>query len=252
MYDIIQLSFLTLISACLGSFFNMLIYRLPREMDIVWKRSHCPKCQHRLSAIDLIPLLSFLFQKGRCRYCKTRIPFRYFLVECLTPFIFLICAFYFQNSFDFMKYCLFFYIALLGFFCDFETKILPNTLTYGLIISGLSLAFIERQGLEHLQALFICTSIFILIERLSVAYYKQATFGWGDIKLCAGLAAYWGINITALSMCIAVILGGIVATFLLISKKASRKSYIAFGPFIITASLIVLKYQDQINYYYGF
>ena len=71
----------------IGSFANMLIYRLPRQLDIVFKRSHCPKCNHILSAINMIPILSFLFQKGRCSYCSISIPKRYFLTEFLCIFI---------------------------------------------------------------------------------------------------------------------------------------------------------------------
>jgi leader peptidase (prepilin peptidase) / N-methyltransferase len=190
MLSIMLPALLIIIGACLGSFFNMLIHRLPREEDIVFKPSHCPKCTQKLSVFNLIPILSYCWQLGKCSKCKQVISWRYISVELLSAGLFLGCFYQLGFGLLFWQYTLFLSLFILCFFCDLETKLLPNSLTYGMLIAGLIFAYFTNQLIPNLWAILYCTGGFILLERLSYLYYKQPTFGWGDIKLCAGIASF--------------------------------------------------------------
>ena len=113
-----------------GSFLNVCIYRLPRDLSVSDPpRSACPKCQHQIAFYDNIPVLSWLLLRGRCRSCGASISPRYLLIEFLTGFLFLACYWQFGLTLTALKYCVFAFLLLGLIFTDAETKLLPDTLT---------------------------------------------------------------------------------------------------------------------------
>ncbi|MEK9658214.1 MAG: prepilin peptidase [bacterium] len=240
------------LSACIGSFLNMLIHRLPREEDIFIKRSHCPNCNKTLRWFHLIPLLSFIGQKGHCSFCKKKISLRYLIVEIASICIAILTYSTLGIGPEFWKLSLGLYILLACYFTDLETQILPNSLTIGLVILGLGFSMYHQTLVPHCLAILYCSGSLIIIEKLSFWYYKKPALGWGDIKLSAGLAAMWGLKITSTALFLSFLIGGIYAIYLITLKKRSKTSYLAFGPFIIIGTLISLKYSDAILTFYGF
>ena len=246
MTNTLYILFIILISSVLGSFFNMLIHRLPRNQEIVKKPSHCPKCQHKLTWLDLLPILSYLFLKGRCRYCREKIASRYLLVEISSVFLFTTCWLIFGPTYLFLKYSFFLSIMLLIFFTDLETKKIPDSLNYILICTGLFLAFYEHSIIDSILGLIIGSFIFLSIGFLAKLYYKKDALGGGDVKLSGAIGAYWGLAIMLFSIYFSFLIGGLVSIFLIILKKKTNQDYIAFGPFMVLGSILALLISDYL------
>ena len=138
--------FIFIIGLCIGSFLNVCIYRLPRGQSLLYPPSHCPYCQNLIKWYDNIPLVSYLFLRGRCRFCHTPISIRYPLVETFTGTLFLFALLShpinFTSSFFLLllKNLIFISLLLPIFFIDLENQIIPNSLSYGIIVTGLLLS----------------------------------------------------------------------------------------------------------------
>jgi len=246
MINTLYILFIILISSVLGSFFNMLIHRLPRNQEIVKKPSHCPKCQHKLTWLDLLPILSYLFLKGRCRYCREKIASRYLLVEISSVFLFTTCWLIFGPTYLFLKYSFFLSIMLLIFFTDLETKKIPDSLNYVLVCIGLLLGFYQHTIVDSILGLIIGSLIFLSIGFLAKLYYKKDALGGGDVKLSGAIGAYWGLSIMLFSIYFSFLIGGLVSIFLIILKKKTNQDYIAFGPFMVLGSILALLISDYL------
>jgi leader peptidase (prepilin peptidase)/N-methyltransferase len=244
--------FLTLFGAILGSFFNMLIHRLPKEEDIVFKPSHCPKCDARLKTLQLIPILSYLFQFGKCHNCKARISPRYLIVELLTVTLFLVNWHIFGLSYLFFKLTFFCCCLLILFFTDMETYTLPNTITLPLIVIGFSLNIYEHNIIDSLYGIACGFLVYFTIGLVAKLIYKAEAMGGGDMKLGAGIGAFWGLKITALSIYFSFIIGGFFGALLLVLKIKKRKDPIPFGPAIILGFLFTFFYGEALwKLYFG-
>jgi leader peptidase (prepilin peptidase)/N-methyltransferase len=240
------------IGAALGSFFNMLIYRLPREEDIVIKSSYCPKCNHKLEPIDLIPIISYLWQKGKCRYCKKHIKFRYLLTEIVCATILLFLWLKFGLSYLFFKYLLFLSSFLIIFFTDIEEYIIPDVITLPCIVIGLGMAVWEKNVLNAILGGLYGYCFFVIIAFFAKLYYKKDAIGGGDMKLAAYIGTFWGFRQIVLTTYFSFIVGGVIAVFLILIKKKKRTDYIPFAPAIIIASLFSLAFGNMVwKLYFG-
>ena len=121
-----------------GSFLNVCVYRLPRQISVVTPRSACPNCKQPIAFYDNVPILSWLILRGRCRHCQAPISSRYLWIELLTGALFLACYWYFGLSLSLVKYCAFGFLLLGLIFTDAETKLLPDKLT----LPGLALGIV--------------------------------------------------------------------------------------------------------------
>jgi len=236
----------------IGSFLNVCIYRIPLKESIVFPASHCVNCKHQLAVLDLIPVFSFIFLKGKCRYCGTRISIQYPVIELVNALLFLCIFIHFGFSYQSFFFALFSSLLLVISVIDFNEGIIPNPLIiFGLILGLIYIVFttigtqswdIIRDGLTgSLLGAFIIILI-ILISR--------GGMGAGDYKLMAVIGLFLGYKKIILVFFFAVIIGGIFAAFLLMFKSKERKSAIPFGPFISTAALIALFYGDLIIEWY--
>jgi leader peptidase (prepilin peptidase) / N-methyltransferase len=247
-----QVIFLIIIASVLGSFFNMLIHRLPKGEDIVFKRSHCPECSHSLGVLDLIPVFSFLFLRGKCRYCAEKIRPRYFAVEILTIILALSCWFWLGFSGLFFLYFFFLSVMLLIFFMDWEEQIIPDSLTFLLIGVGLGLHIWQGNFLSAFYGLLLGYTFFWLVGFLAKLYYKKEAMGGGDLKLAAAIGAYWGWQIAAMAIYFSFLFGGVVCVGLLLTKKKQRTETIPFGPFLVLGVVLALIFGDVIwKFYFG-
>ena len=214
-----------LFGTIIGSFLNVVAWRLPRGESFVRGRSHCPACGHQLAARDLIPLVSWAWLRGRCRYCGAPISRRYSLTEAFTGALALSCAAVFGVSGAalavFAWLCLLLCLALI----DQETMTMPDGLQLALLLPALALVFLQPEILWWERLLGAACSLPLLALAL-----LTGGLGGGDIKLTAvcGLALGW--QLTAVGLFCGIICGGLQAVYLIRQKKAGRKTAFPFGP----------------------
>lgn len=241
-----------LLGIIIGSFLNVCIYRIPKDESIVYPSSHCTYCSSPLKWYDLIPIVSYLSLKGKCRYCGGKIAPQYPFVEILNGLLYMLLFYYFGLTVDFIFYCLLASVIVVISFIDLHEQIIPD----GLVLIILSAAiiykainyFIYKENIEILNSIlgfFTGGLIFLLI-----AIVSNGAMGGGDIKLMAVLGLILGLKKTLLNILLSFIIGAIISVFLLIGKKKGRKDAIPFGPFINIAFIIALLYGDFIINWY--
>ncbi len=190
----LQMTCLGVLGLCLGSFFNVLIARLPENLSIVRPGSRCPKCGHVLAWYENIPLLSWVVLRGRCRACKASISVRYFLVELLTGTVFLACFTRFGWTYDLVPPLVMMSLLIPLAFIDAEHWILPLEITVPGIVLGIVCAV--PNGLEAVQAAAWGAAIAFLafrsIEFLGWVAFKKEAMGAGDKLLAALLCSFLG------------------------------------------------------------
>ena len=249
--DPVLASAMFVLGLAFGSFLNVCIHRLPRDLSVVHPRSTCPNCKHSIAAYDNIPVLSWLILRGRCRHCKARISPRYMIVELLTGLLFLACYAYFGWSLALLKYCIFGYLLLGLIFTDAETHLLPDKLT----LTGLALGVIfsllvpvndlVSQWVPNLvsfpvsfdfsaRLLSLLDSLLGAVVGASFIYGAGAIYlrargvegmGFGDVKLMAMIGAFLGLRLTIFTLFAASIAGSIVgiSTVLAVWIKRTRR-----------------------------
>lgn len=233
----------------IGSFLNVCIYRIPRGESISFPPSHCPKCSNNLKPIDLIPVLSFIWTRGKCRYCGEKISRRYPLVEILNSVIYLILYLKFSMSILFIKYAILASILIVISFIDYDHQIIPDEI----IIFGIILSFMPHiidnckvNILNGTIGLLIGGGLFLIIALITNA------MGGGDIKLMGMLGFSLGYKYILLITLLSFIIGAVVSLILIGIKIKSRKDFIPFGPFIAMATLVTIYSGDEIINWYMF
>ena len=231
----------------IGSFLNVVIYRLPRGESLWNPPSHCPVCGARILWYDNVPLLSFLLLAGRCRSCKKPISPRYPLVEGMCAAFFLLVLFrhlpfVFNPPFllSFIKDLLFVSILIPVFFIDVEHQIIPDSLSYGMLGIGLFLSGLQGNFLSSLTGAGAGAGIFLLIFYLSLVFLHQPGMGMGDVKLAAGIGAFLGLEAALLSFFLSFLSGALVAGILVFFHLKRMKDKIPFGPFLVAGAFITL------------
>jgi leader peptidase (prepilin peptidase)/N-methyltransferase len=214
------------IGAAIGSFLNVLIYRLPRRISFVKGFSYCPSCEHRLYPKDLVPIFSYLFLKGRCRYCKESISPRYPIIEAITGAIALLCYVLLSPQ----TAALFFAVGAILLTItriDADTQEIPDSLNIAILLLGIAAIWIGPEISILSRAIgFFAVSVPLLLISLIIS----GAFGGGDIKLMAAAGFLMGWQNTLVAFFIALILGGGYGIILLAGKKKGRKDHFAFGP----------------------
>lgn len=235
--------FIFLLGLAIGSFLNVCIYRIPNKISISYPPSHCTACEHKLNALDLIPILGFLINRGRCRYCKEKISIQYPAIELITAAIFLLLFVKFGLSIYFLKYAVIASLLIVITFIDLKTQEIPDELIIFGLITGLlfNLYDIKANLLQGILGFLLGGGSFLIIAMIT-----RGAMGGGDIKLMAVLGLYFGWKMVILIALLSFILGAIISLVLIIAKIKGRKDYIPFGPFIATSALITVFYGSQI------
>lgn len=236
-----------LIGICVASFVNVVIWRVPQGLDFVKGRSFCPTCKHELKWLDLFPIFSYVFLKGKCRYCGAKIPMRDTLLECIGG-IFAVFSFW-KYPFQVEAIVVFalFMILLAITMIDFNTMEIPNGLTLSLLVPIVCMMFLhpEISLLNRVIGFFVISVPMYLLTRI-----VADCFGGGDIKLIAVAGLLLGWKLTILAAFIAILLGGVYALYLLGNKQRRKGSYIAFGPYLSVGIMVSLLYGNTlINWY---
>jgi leader peptidase (prepilin peptidase)/N-methyltransferase len=223
------------LGAVLGSFANVLIYRLPRRESIVLPGSRCPQCGTPVSAWHNIPIVSYLALRGRCAACRAPISPRYLIVEVATGAVMAGLVWRFGLSATALRYGVLAFALLVVFFTDLEHHIIPNAITYPGILAGLALSASAGQWLASLIAAAAAGGVFLLIGIVS-----RGGMGGGDIKLAAMIGAFLGGPAVIVALFLAVALGAGVGAVLLALRLRSRKDMIPFGPAMAAGAMIAV------------
>jgi len=231
----------------IGSFLNVCIHRIPRQESIVFPPSACPACGRRLGWAELVPVFSFLAQKGRCRHCKSGISRRYPLVELLTGAVFALAFEQYGLSMEFLTLTTLASLMTVVAFIDKDYRIIPNRLImFGLITGIMYSAF--RQGFGILPAVLGLAAGFGLL--FLVAVLSRGQMGMGDVKLAAVMGAYLGWQGVLLALFLAFMAGAFYGIFLMAFCGRSRKTAIPFGPFLAVASVAAFIWAENIISHY--
>ena len=236
----------------IGSFLNVLIYRIPKGENIAWPGSHCPACSHSLKWYDNIPLFSYITLKGRCRYCNIEISMQYPLVEFINASIYIIMYIKFGLSADFVFFSLISSILVAIVFIDLKDMIIPDSLVLSILVLSVIHKIINYFMYNiplnlkgSFLGLFLAGGLFLAIVLLS-----GGGMGGGDVTLIGSLGFVLGVKYIFLNIFLSFISGAIISVFLLVSKIKTRKDPIPFGPFIVLGFFMTILWgQDIINWY---
>jgi len=245
--------------ACLGSFLNVCIYRIPRRLSIVTPRSHCPVCNRPIAWFDNIPLVSWVVLRGRCRRCGTRISPRYLVVEALTAVLMLLVWFQYGDPprpFGLqavsgphaLAHGLAAFGLLLGGFVDCRHMILPDRVTLGGVVAGLVLSPLiptlhgETTALGgFLWGVGGAAFGFLLMHGLAVLgrlVFQKEALGFGDVKLMAAVGAFFGIRAVLAVLFLGSLLGALVGVLLILTGRRTFGRHIPFGPYLVAAVFV--------------
>ena len=233
--------FIFLISICIGSFINVLIYRLPKKEDFFISRSYCPSCKHILNGKDLIPILSYIQLKGKCRYCGNKIPKQYLIIELISGILGIFC--YYRYGFN-MNWILHFLVVELCISIssiDIKYMIIPDELNIVIFILGfIRILYYELNLFEHILYSIGIPIIFMILNK----FYIDC-IGGGDIKFMFSIGFLLGKRIY-ISFLLGVFSASIYALYLLLIKKYHRKSRFAFGPFLSLGNIVAILYGNKL------
>jgi leader peptidase (prepilin peptidase)/N-methyltransferase len=233
-----------------GSFLNVVAYRVPREESLIFPPSHCPNCDHRLGPLDLVPVVSFLMMKGRCRYCREKISWQYPLIETITGIGFALIWSFMQPSNGaeialVVLNWLFYSFLIVIFLVDYKEMIIPDEFNLGIGILAIIKMIVSQSYWTELLGFAVCGLLILLIVVLTNG------MGMGDAKMFAVLGLWFGFKNGLFVLFFSIIVGAILSVFLLAAKVKTRKDRIPFGPFISLAAIFGIFFADPImNWYF--
>jgi len=248
MQQAIFIVFAFLFGTALGSFLNVLIYRLPRHESVLSPPSHCPHCGTPIRYMDNIPIFSYLLLRGRCRSCSETIALRYPIVElatgCMVAVIFWLQGPTYQMVSDIFLGALLITAAMI----DLDHMIIPNRLTYPGMFAGMAFS-LQWGGFGFWRAFHgavIGVLAMLFMYFLGKLLYKRESLGMGDIKLTIVIGFFVGPFWTAVVCVLAVFSGGILGIIQLITGRKSRWDEVPFGPFLAFGGLSVILLREQL------
>lgn len=256
-----------------GSFLNVVIHRLPIIMNTVWTRecqehlgempaeptdqarfnlltpaSRCPHCGHRIKAIENIPVISYLFLKGRCSECAAAISPRYPIVEATTAVLSVVTALHFGYSLQTAMALLFTWALVPLFLIDFDHQILPDSITLPLLWGGLFLSLFDVFVDSHASIIGAVAGYLSLwsIYHLFKLLTGKEGMGYGDFKLLAAIGAWVGWQALPVVILFSSVVGAVIGILLIVIKGRDHSQPIPFGPFLAAAGWMTLLWGNDI------
>jgi leader peptidase (prepilin peptidase)/N-methyltransferase len=259
-----------IIGLLVGSFLNVVIYRLPKIMENEWHaqcaelnqislpdrppfslsvpRSACPHCGHAITALENIPILSYLWLRGKCRGCQAHISARYPIVEAITSILTAITAAYFGYGIAAMAAIVFVWALIALTFIDFDTQLLPDSITLPLLWLGLlvnmqnTFVHLDTAVIGAVAGYLSLWSIYWLFKILT----GKEGMGYGDFKLLAAIGAWLGWPMLPIVILLSSAVGAVVGIVLIVVAKQGRSIPIPFGPYLAGGGLIALFWGKEI------
>lgn len=267
-----------IVGLCIGSFINVIVYRVPKmlffswfiqcydflnlqpklkknpsiELNLFFPGSHCPNCKHKVWFIDNIPVVSYIFLKGKCRHCKKTIDIKYPLTEIITAFFSLIVGWQFGINLNLIFGLLITWVLIIQSGIDLQEYLIPDEITlpalwFGLIINSFNI-FVNLQ--EAVIGAVIGYLFFWLVYWVFKLITGKEGMGYGDFKLMAMLGAWFGYKMLPVIIFISTIMGSVVGGVLILLKKHNRDSVIPFGPYLSIAGWVAMLWGKSINAWY--
>lgn len=233
-----------------GSFLNVIAYRLVNDVSFKKHRSFCTKCNKILQWYDLIPVVSWLFLKGHCRYCHKKISFLYPAIEILSAIIFYLLFLNIPTSY-FISYFIFFSALIVTIRTDVETMLISRYVTLFLIPFAFIFCIFNLLPISIIQIILGTLFGYFLLFSISKVFFiltKKDGIGEGDFELLATIGAFSGAPGVWISLLLGSILGSLFGLFLMSIKRIEFSNRIPFGPFLAIGSIIYILYQNQILY----
>lgn len=272
------LAVVVFIGLCVGSFLNVVIYRLPIMLERDWRKqchdyleieppdtnkkaddlslhspaSACPHCNHKIKAWENIPVLSYLFLKGKCSSCATPISPRYPLIELLTAALSTVVAIKYGVSFETLAALIFTWALIALALIDFDTQLLPDNLTLPLLWLGLFLSLFDiftdtgSSIIGAISGYMVLWTVFYIFKIIT----GKEGMGFGDFKLLAAIGAWAGWSLLPLTILISSVAGSIIGIIMLLTGLTKKQQPIPFGPYIAIAGWIILLWGNEINALY--
>ena len=230
-----------------GSFLNVCIDRLPAKKSLAYPPSHCDACQKPLKIQDLIPVVSYLWLRGKCRYCGMKIPQRVLWVEVFSGAVFAFLFWRYGLSWEFPLTAFYSSVLLVLAMIDLRHNLILNVVVYPTAIIALIIGFFLPDFDVFKGALGGAIGFSIL---LIPALVMRKGMGWGDVKMAGLIGLMLGFPIVFVGLFLGILLGGIFAALLLLFGKKSRKDTIPFGPWLALGAFIALIYGKEILDWY--
>lgn len=230
-----------------GSFLMLCAYRIPRQQSIVFPASHCLLCKTKLGVKDLFPVLSYLFIKGRCRYCDADLSLRYLLIELLSGCIFLWCYSKMGLSFELISTLVFSSYLIVIALIDYDHQLILDRVLVWLAGVGAAINFYTGDIPVWEMLLASAAGGGILS---AIVIVSNGGMGWGDVKFAAVIGLWLGVQKMLLVLFLAFVLGGISGMLLIASKLKSRKDVIPFGPCLAAGAFIAMLYGTTLITWY--
>jgi leader peptidase (prepilin peptidase) / N-methyltransferase len=237
---------------CLGSFFNVVIHRLPAGQSLVHPGSFCPHCGYPIPPYDNIPVLSYLLLRGRCRSCKSRISPRYPIVELLTGGLALLLFLKSGWTTQFLIDFLFMSLLLVIAFIDLNTYLIPDVLSLSGIILGFGCSFVSERvsWIESLIGILLGGGFFYLVALGYQLARKKDGLGGGDIKLLAMIGAFVGWPGAVFTVLTASLIGSVVGIVAMRRTRDGLSTMLPFGPFLSLGGVLYLLWGEEIYHWY--
>ncbi len=238
--------------ALLGSFGNVLIYRLPEGKSVVTPRSHCQSCKKIVPWYHNIPIFSWILLRGKCYFCTTPFSIRYPLVELLMGLLFLGLFQIYDLQWLTIEYGIFVFGLVIVSFIDFDHFILPDIFTIGGVIIGLIGALVnpQRDFVDSILGVLIGGGFLWLIAYFYWIFRKEEGMGGGDIKLLAWIGAVLGWKSIPFVILVSSISGSAVGILIMLKSKGNLKTVIPFGPYLVLGALLYLFTDPDLGHWY--
>jgi len=279
-FPVLYYTYIFILGLLVGSFLNVVIYRLPVMMEkgfkrdyleyfspdseelaklkteekfnLVLPRSRCPKCGHLISAMENIPVISWLFLRGKCLKCKLPISFRYPSIELLSAFLTLTVAFFFPPSIKLVGAVILTWSLISLTFIDFDKMLLPDEITQPLLWLGLIINAVD--GYVSLKGAVIGATLGYLSLWSVYWAFKIITgkegMGYGDFKLMAVVGAWFGYQMLPIAILLSALVGAVIGITYKVIVRESASKPIPFGPYIAVTCYTIMLFGNEINNWY--
>ena len=236
---------LFIIGACLGSFYLVVGKRLPKNEDIIFSRSKCDNCNHTLFWYDLIPIFSYIFLRGKCKYCHKKISITNLLIEISMGLLFSIGYIYMGFTFRYFIYLVLISLMVLIFITDFSYYIILNS---PLVISSILIIILKliyngyKDTILSILSGIVIFLVMYLIKIIGDKIFKRESLGGGDIKLSFVIGLILGFRLSLISLILSSFLA---LPYSVASLKLQKNNEVPFGPFLVSSLFIVFLFYDK-------